>query len=205
MGYRSHGTFRPSLTKLVASNSEASVQESTKAAFALYNDAKDDNDDDSGGSSSSGAWDASVGRLAKDLRGIGPATASLLLSVFDSERVPFFSDELFRWAMFEGDGGKGKEWDRKIKYSIGEYRQLVPLVQGLRERMEAEEGEKVTALEAEMVAYVLGRGDGHEEGPEVVGGQKRTADDSEDADIKETASDKQPAAQTDRSSRKKRK
>lgn len=136
-----HGTFRPSLQKLVASNSESVIEESTKAAFALY--AKDQS-----------AVNQAVAMLAKDLRGIGPATASLLMSVYDSENVPFFSDELFRWMMFEDGPGKG--WDRKIKYSIAEYKQMVPLVGAFRERLE-KEGGKATALDVEMVAYVLGR------------------------------------------------
>lgn len=165
----SHGTFRPSLKKLVASNTEAAVEESTRVAFALYAE----NDE---------AWEQAVVKLAKDLRGVGPATASLLLSVYDSEKVPFFSDELFRWVMFED--GKEKGWDRKMKYSIGEYKQMVPLVQRLRERLEKEEkGAKFTALEIEMVAYVLGR---RTDTGEAEGGKKRAASDNED-ELKEAS------------------
>ena len=60
------------------------------------------------------------------LKGIGPATASLLLSTSDPENVPFFSDELFRWAFWEDK--PGCRWDRKISYSAKEYRELVAKV-----------------------------------------------------------------------------
>ncbi|KAL1302630.1 hypothetical protein AAFC00_003001 [Neodothiora populina] len=140
----SHGTFRPSLQKLVASNAEETVEESTKAAFAYYG-------------ANNTRWDDAVAMLAKDLRGVGPATATLLLSVFDSVNIPFFSDELFRWTTFEE--GKGRGWDRKIKYSIGEYKQMYPLVQAVRDRLQAE-GQTVTALEVEKVAYVIGKRSG---------------------------------------------
>lgn len=154
-----HGTFRPSLRKLVESNSEETVEESTKVAFALY---AEDNK----------ALDQAVASLAKALRGIGPATASLLLSVYDSENIPFFSDELVRWSLF--DDAKGCGWDRKIKYSIGEYKQLVPIVQALRKRLNEGRGsEKIfTALDAEKVAYAIGNG---RDGADVTRGTKRDA------------------------------
>ena len=83
------------------------------------------------------------------LKGIGPATASLLLSVYDPVQAPFFSDELFRWVFW--DSGKGKGWDRPIKYTPKEYLELFEKVQQMRERLE------IKAVEAEKVAYVLGK------------------------------------------------
>ncbi|GAB7355017.1 hypothetical protein MBLNU459_g5621t2 [Dothideomycetes sp. NU459] len=133
----------PSLRKLVASNSDEAVAETSRSAFALY--AEDGE-----------AWEAAISMLAKGLRGVGPATASLLLNVYDGARVPFFSDELFRWVMYEE--GRGKGWDRPIKYTAGEYRQLFSAVESVRGRLNGQqEGREVTALEVEMVAYVLGR------------------------------------------------
>lgn len=110
--------------------------------------------------------------LTKGLKGIGPATASLLLNTYDCEKVAFFSDELFRWSMFEG--AKGRGWDRKIKYSIGEYKQMFPVVKALRERLGKCEGKGrgFTALEAEMAAYVIGR---RANGEDVTRGSKRAA------------------------------
>lgn len=87
------------------------------------------------------------------LRGIGPATASLLLSVHQPDTVPFFSDELFRWSQWDVIGKKtdGDGWDRKIKYNVGEYKALLKSVEGLRTRL------GVRAVDAEKVAYVLGK------------------------------------------------
>jgi len=83
------------------------------------------------------------------LKGIGPATAALLLSTNNTEELPFFSDELFHWAFW--DDVSGSRWDRKIKYSLKEYRDLVARVDELRDRIGK------SALEAEKVAYVLGK------------------------------------------------
>lgn len=142
--------------------------------------------------------------LAKDLKGIGPATASLLMSVHDSENAPFFSDELFLWMMFED--GKGMGWDRKIKYSIAEYKQMVPLVGAFRERLE-KAGGKATALEAEMVAYVLRRrkDDVKEETKDEKkvdskGEKKRTAAEAEVTNTQEVAGKEETDSKDDRSS-----
>lgn len=91
--------------------------------------------------------------LSASLRGIGPATASLLLSVRRPDKVPFFSDELFRWSQWDmvGKKGEGEGWERKIKYNLNEYKQLLENVRALRERL------GVRAVDAEKVAYVLGK------------------------------------------------
>lgn len=136
-----HGTFRPSLRKLVESNSEETVEQCTREAFETY--------------ATGHQWDKSVNMLAKGLRGVGPATASLLLNTFDGEKVPFFSDELFRWVMFAE--GKGHGWDRRIKYSLKEYQDLYRRVETLRERLSKASEKTITSVEVEMVAYVLGQ------------------------------------------------
>lgn len=89
------------------------------------------------------------------LTGVGPATASLLLSTYDPEKAPFFSDELFRWAMWEE--GKGKGWDRKIKYDVKEYQALRSRVREFQTRFEKQIGKQASALDVEKVAYVLGK------------------------------------------------
>lgn len=71
------------------------------------------------------------------------------MSTSDPENLPFFSDELFRWAFWENKSGAG--WDRKIKYSIKEYRELKEKVDELRDRIGK------GAIEAERVAYVFGK------------------------------------------------
>lgn len=73
-----------------------------------------------------------------------------MLSVLSPEKAPFFSDELFRWAFFEL--GKGKGWDRPIKYTAKEYAELYEKAQELLERL------RVNAVDAEKVAFVLGKG-----------------------------------------------
>nr|OQO30999.1 hypothetical protein B0A51_01238 [Rachicladosporium sp. CCFEE 5018] len=130
----SHGTFRPSLKGLVLQNSPEFVLEVTTDGLST---SSDDN------------LEARLKTLCK-LKGIGPATASLLLAVNDPDTVPFFSDELFRWASWK-DETAGR-WDRKIKYTPKEYRELVARVADFRSRVES-----VSAAEIEKVAYVLGK------------------------------------------------
>lgn len=73
----------------------------------------------------------------------------MLLSVYDEENVPFFSDELFRWVCWDEQAG----WKRKIKYDMKEYGMLWEGVERLREKL----GRKVKAVDLEKVAYVCGR------------------------------------------------
>ncbi|KAG9997035.1 hypothetical protein KCU78_g17148, partial [Aureobasidium melanogenum] len=135
-----HGTFRPSLRKLVESNADEAVEQCTREAFETY-----DKDNEQ--------WDKVVGMMAKELRGVGPATASLLLNTYDGEKVPFFSDELYRWVMFSE--GKGNGWDRKIKYSAKEYQELYRRVEMLRERLGKESDETITARRAPNVSQYI--------------------------------------------------
>ena len=99
-------------------------------------------------------YDKSITALSK-LKGIGPATASLLLSSYDPVRIPFFSDEIYRYLLWEE--AKSKGWDRKINYTIKEYRTLFERVAALRERLEVVSGEEVSAVHIEKAAYVLGK------------------------------------------------
>ncbi|KAK0335794.1 hypothetical protein LTR02_015637 [Friedmanniomyces endolithicus] len=136
-----HGKFRPQLRKLIQQNEGVTVKSTTIEAFRMPLDT-----------------DADVVKAISTLstlRGVGPATASLLLSVKDEARVPFFSDELYRWALWSHETGGG--WKREIKYSEKSYMELYPRVQGLRERLKREGGETVSALQVECVAYVLAR------------------------------------------------
>lgn len=91
-------------------------------------------------------------KVLTELKGIGPATASLLLSVCDPDEVPFFSDELFRWVMWDEEGGGGPSgWKRAIKYNNKEYGELVKRVKDGVERLQ------VSAVDCERVAWVLGK------------------------------------------------
>ncbi|KAL9097222.1 MAG: hypothetical protein Q9165_000649 [Trypethelium subeluteriae] len=143
-----HGTFRPSLLQLIKSNADKEVIESTKEAFECISKAlRTDRSDD---------IERPINCLTK-LRGVGPATASLILSCYDQSRFPFFSDELYRWLHWDEEKGIG--WDRKLKYTKGEYEGLYEMVhsdnRGLRR--EGLDGQNITALELEQAAYVLGK------------------------------------------------
>lgn len=84
------------------------------------------------------------------MRGIGPATAALLLSVHDAERVIFFSDEAFWWLCCDGKRGA------PIKYNPKEYESLRAEANKLVSRL------SVSATEVEKVAYVLMKRDAGE-------------------------------------------
>jgi hypothetical protein len=127
-----HGTFRPNLLSLVQSNTANAIQDTTKSAFALLPDV------------------TPALKTLIALKGIGPATASLLLSVAAPDTVPFFSDELFRWCIWDESGSPGG-WQRKIKYNVKEYEMLLKKVDALVKRL------GVRAVDAERVAWVLGK------------------------------------------------
>ncbi|AEO70243.1 uncharacterized protein THITE_2081534 [Thermothielavioides terrestris NRRL 8126] len=124
-----HGKFRPTLMKLVSSNDARSVQEIIHKAVKHYREKSD----------SAGALD-----ILTQLKGIGPATASLLLAVHDPERIIFFSDEAFYWLCCQGSKSP-------IKYSQKEYAELSERAQALAKRL------GVHAVDVERVAYVLMR------------------------------------------------
>ena len=81
------------------------------------------------------------------LRGVGPATATLLLSVYKPNIIPFLSDELWRWVCWDDMAG----WQKKIRYTLIEWHELCLAVADLGERLTA------SASEVEKVAYVIGR------------------------------------------------
>ncbi|KAI9800947.1 MAG: hypothetical protein M1833_003084 [Piccolia ochrophora] len=158
----SHGTFRPKLTQLVASNSAATIKEVTQAGFDAYT--KDPSDPA-----------PSLKKLSQ-LSGIGPATASLLLSVYDQSRVAFFSDEAYRWILYLPEKGQG--WDRPIKYTAKEYATYLGGVRETRQRMKEESGRDVSAADIERVGYILGK----EKATIVPGGEKRKQQPEESRD-----------------------
>jgi hypothetical protein len=113
--------------KLVASNEPAGVKKNVSDAITDYKKKSDAS--------------SAISILAK-LKGIGPATASLLLAVHFPDRVPFFSDEMFYWLC---GGGKVST----IKYNTKEYQLLNEQAAKLTKRL------GVKAVDAEKVAFVL--------------------------------------------------
>ncbi|KAI9727097.1 MAG: hypothetical protein M1828_007298 [Chrysothrix sp. TS-e1954] len=151
-----HGTYRPRLLSLIESNDAATVRETTRDAFSkLPVGAASDFDK---------ACLDTLDSLTQ-LKGVGPATASLILSCYLPDTIPFFSDELFRWIMDPCADGevlatKGKTgWDKgtgEIKYSRKEYAALLLKVSNLRLRL----GENCSVSNLEKTAFVLGRVEG---------------------------------------------
>lgn len=85
---------------------------------------------------------SALGAVSK-LTGIGPATGTLILNVFDPINIPFFQDEMFEWFFPEAKGSK-------LKYNEKEYFQLFDAVGPVLDRL------KVRAVDLEKVSYVLG-------------------------------------------------
>lgn len=80
--------------------------------------------------------------LTKPLKGIGPATGSLILAVHDPENVIFFSDEAYSWLVKGGEKAK-------ILYKTSEFEELFAKAKELQNRL------KVSPMEIEKVAYVI--------------------------------------------------
>ncbi|KAH7319146.1 hypothetical protein BKA65DRAFT_513881 [Rhexocercosporidium sp. MPI-PUGE-AT-0058] len=124
-----HGAFRATLPKLVASNTNEIVADATKDAFAAY---AENNKDIA----------TVISKLSTPLKGIGPATASLLLAIHDPQNVVFFSDELFSYLTADG-----KKVDPK--YTTKEFETMFAEAQTVMSRLNC------TPIELEKVAYVL--------------------------------------------------
>ncbi|KAL7783828.1 hypothetical protein V8C37DRAFT_396789 [Trichoderma ceciliae] len=122
-----HGKFRPTLMSLVSSNPPSSASQTIQFALKFYSSSKDA---------------GSALKLLSELKGVGPATASLLLSVHDPQNIIFFSDEAFYWLCCEGKKAP-------IKYNPKEYSALRTEADALAKRL------GVSATDIEKVAYVL--------------------------------------------------
>ncbi|THD00014.1 hypothetical protein EYZ11_000466 [Aspergillus tanneri] len=124
-------------------------------------------------------------KLSRPLRGVGPATASLLLSVGTGsqdpkQEVPFYSDDTFLWLCMEvyprprdlmGQETGGKDTIKKnrhsdifkpngeinVKYNMQEYRMLWNAVKELQTRLNSAElsDKAVSCADIEKVAFVL--------------------------------------------------
>jgi len=113
--------------KLVLSNDPDTLQKTVRKAIKVYQDKSD--------------VSAALGILTQ-LKGIGPATASLLLAVHDEENVIFFADEAFYWLCCGGSKSP-------IKYTLKEYIALHERAQTVIKRL------GVKAVDVERVAFVL--------------------------------------------------
>ncbi|PHH67020.1 hypothetical protein CDD81_4415 [Ophiocordyceps australis] len=132
-----HGKFRPTLMSLVSSNKASLVHCTMASALHTYRTALDKTT-----CSPSAARSAAIKSLCA-LRGIGPATASLLLAVHDPARTIFFSDEAFAWLCADSSLASSP------KYSAAEYASLADAAECLVARL------GVDAVDVEKVAYVI--------------------------------------------------
>lgn len=117
---------------MVQKNSEDEVEEQISKAAKVLNHTSDEQDFNT--------RIVSALDIVCKLKGVGPATGSLVLSILDP-RVPFFEDELFYWL--------NQRHSTKLKYDKKEYKLLLDRV------LELERDNKVTADVLEKTAYVL--------------------------------------------------
>ncbi|KAG9230760.1 hypothetical protein BJ875DRAFT_356270, partial [Amylocarpus encephaloides] len=128
--------LRSSLPGLIASNTNETIKAATKDAFAHYATYKDED------SRSAEDIKKTLEKLYGPLKGVGPATASLILAVHDPNFIYFFSDEAYAWLV--NDGKKGS-----LKYTVSEYLKLCEQADILADSL------GVSALKIEKVAFVL--------------------------------------------------
>jgi hypothetical protein len=83
-----------------------------------------------------------LSKLSDPLKGIGPATASLLLAIHDPAHIIYFSDELYRWLLHNGE-------KKTPKYSAPEFDELLTKARSVMARL------KCTPIELEKVAFTI--------------------------------------------------
>lgn len=121
------GKYRPTLPSLIKSNSDDSVEEITKEGFHILLSFFDKIEVDNFWSTLEADTKKEYMEVVKSsceqfckLRGVGPATASLICSlttnINEALAPPFFSDESFMFYILEP-----LRPDTKIKYNIKEY------------------------------------------------------------------------------------
>lgn len=145
------GKFRPQLEQLAASNSSDIVKSTTTEAFSLLND-----------STSIDSAKESLSKL-NSLKGIGPATASAILSLFSPDSLPFMSDEALQFAA---------GLNEKPKYTVKEWEWFVA---EMRKRMKKEQWKGTDELEKAAWSFAV---------------LKRFANDSKEVKTKRAADDK---------------
>lgn len=152
---------------MVKSNHDKTVIKSTLTALAALPDA------DPILAPSEAFPRASLDALTAPLRGVGPATASLILSIATAledprNQVPFFSDDVYLWLVL-GDFPKAEDQLNKpspnkksngeliAKYDVNEYRDLWKHTQELRTRLSEDVAadRPVSLIDIEKVSYVI--------------------------------------------------
>ncbi|KAM5466522.1 hypothetical protein MauCBS54593_005779 [Microsporum audouinii] len=165
-----HGSFRPALMGLIRSNPEPQVESISKDAFSKLAEA-----------AGAGVFpESSLQLLCKGFRGVGPATASLVLSLAphtDAHQTPFFSDELYYWLCLDlYSSGKRMQKHNlpKLRYNLKEYQDLWDAFSRLRIRIqklseESKTGHSFSMQDIEKIAFVAG----HLEAASLAGGDSK--------------------------------
>ncbi|EXJ85026.1 hypothetical protein A1O3_05701 [Capronia epimyces CBS 606.96] len=131
-----HGHSRPFLPAMVRKNEPTAVQTQTKLAWEKLQAPN------TTAPPSTSTVTAALDLVCK-LTGIGPATGTLILNVYDPVNIPFFQDEMFAW-FFPATKGD------KLKYTQKEYLQLLEVAQHALKKL------GLKAVELEKISYVLG-------------------------------------------------
>ncbi|TPX24396.1 hypothetical protein DIZ76_013742 [Coccidioides immitis] len=157
-----HGSFRPALMNLIRSNPEPAIYTATSDAASSLPTTTVGNDADADALFPS----LSLEVLTKSLRGVGPATASLILSAStaggSANQVPFFSDEMYWWLCSHrypspaNPAGPLKP-PPKLKYTMKEYRELWGCARELKARLDnLDDNHLFSMQDIEKAAFVIG-------------------------------------------------
>jgi hypothetical protein len=129
--------------ELASGNGVAAVRETTQKAFSEY--------------------DADPSKINKPIKtlqtleGIPLQAATLILSIYDPTRVPYFSDELDRYIQWEEAMKRAGNAEKNISHTMKEYTHLIENTQGICKRVNSDkgEGEAIKAVDVEIVAHQL--------------------------------------------------
>lgn len=121
------GKFRPTLPKLIKSNDEDTVRSTTSAGLSMFMDfAVNKSWADVTLDEYQAATKAALKKLC-ELKGVGPATGSLILSLLAQRTQlapPFFSDEAFMYVVRDS-----LRPGQPIKYNVKEYvEEFIPIL-----------------------------------------------------------------------------
>ncbi|KAJ5160504.1 uncharacterized protein N7482_007508 [Penicillium canariense] len=167
-----HGVYRPTLMGMIKANQNKTVLSCASAALAALPTKVDPI------LAPNEAFPKPSIDAFGPVRGVGPATASLILSIATakgnpSEEVPFYSDDVYLWLClkdFPEPERKGEETVSKfrkpngelnVRYTIAEYRKLWEASWELHERLnrdmdaESQSKSRISHCDIEKVAYVL--------------------------------------------------
>ncbi|KAJ5802394.1 uncharacterized protein N7503_004844 [Penicillium pulvis] len=166
-----HGTPRPMLMGMIKSNQSNLVRGCTLAAISTLPTANPILD-------AQNAFPKTSMNALQPLRGVGVATASLVLSIVTgrseyAQQIPFYSDDMFLWLVVKDYPTPTKSSSKRkvnskflrpngelnVRYTLNEYRELWDACAELRMRLNKEvEGKDegiVSQNDIEKVAYVL--------------------------------------------------